>query len=71
MGGKHIDAVCNEVLTDTFDANKDPITAIIINAYANNNNYCYTEEEKASFVVDLDYAISQLKKAQTAMSTLP
>lgn len=63
MGKPHIEKICVHVANGTYDANNDPLTAIIANAYTKNAN----GEEIDSFLTDLDYAIDSLKKAKRAI----
>ncbi len=62
MGQKGADKICDAVLDDTFDASKDPVSAIIVKAFLDNN---YIEYD--SMVTDLSYAINQLQKAKNAI----
>jgi hypothetical protein len=66
MGEKCANKICDAVLNDTFDANSDPISAIIINAFKNNlyTKYPLFESDFDAFEMDLDYAINQLKKVK-------
>jgi len=66
MGQTAIDKICNEVLRDKFDANTDPLSAIIVNTF-NNNLYGKYRPEESDFdscITDIDYAITQLTKAR-------
>lgn len=56
---KHAQNLCDQVLNDTFEAEKDPISAIIINSFVGND---YTDFD--SMVTDLNYAIHSLTKAR-------
>lgn len=62
MGAKGADKICDAVMDNSFDANTDPISAIIVNAFVGNE---YTDYE--AMVIDLNYAISQLQRAQSAI----
>jgi|HubBroStandDraft_2_1064218.scaffolds.fasta_scaffold00002_51 hypothetical protein len=64
MGIPHAANLCDQVLEDTFDANSDPISAIIINAFTKNESGYDTEGMKA----DIQYAISQLTKVLRTLS---
>lgn len=64
MGEKHIIRLCAAVKDATFDANNDPITAIIVNALGAN-------EEQNGAVTDLKYAIRQLTRAITTIEAEP
>lgn len=55
---KHATEVIEQVKDNTFDANSDPITAIIVNACEGKD---YTEGDEVR--ADIEYAISQLRKA--------
>lgn len=59
MGEKGADKICDDVLNDSFNANKDVVSAVIVRAFVDND---YSDYE--SMNTDLKYAINQLTKAQ-------
>ncbi len=68
MGDYVIDNMCEAVLNDAFDANIDPISAIIINAFKSNlYGKIPTESDFYLFETDLDYAIHSLQKVKTLL----
>lgn len=55
---KHAEKLGNDVLNDSFDYAKDPISGIIVNAHQNNPNDFEGMEQ------DLSYAIAMLQRAK-------
>ena len=69
IGEKNADKICDAVLRDSFDANTDPISAIIINAWQSNlYGKIPTENDFDLFEMDLDYAINQLEKVKSFLN---
>lgn len=56
---KHAEAIGDQVLNNAFDISKDPISAIIIKAFEDNEYSDYEGMEQ-----DLSYAISMLTRAK-------
>lgn len=63
MGDKYILGTVEKVLNDTFDANKDKITGIIIDAFDANHK----DSDYEGMITDLNYAISQLVRARNTI----
>lgn len=61
---QHAESLGDQVLNNTFDISKDPISGIIINAFVDNNYNDYEAME-----TDLQYAIDCLKKAKNRISS--
>jgi hypothetical protein len=69
MGDKCAENLCEKVLNDEFDANSDPISAIIINAFKNNlYGKIPSESDFNQFETDLDYAINQLNRVKAFLN---
>lgn len=62
MGEKNAQKITDQLLDNTFDANKDPISAIVANAFVENEYIEYDGME-----MDLKHAINQLTKALQAI----
>ncbi len=62
MGEPNANKICEQVLNNEFNPKIDLISAIIIETFESNG---YSDYE--SMLIDLDYAISQLKKAIKAI----
>jgi hypothetical protein len=62
MGRMGVQKICSNV--NMYDANEDPISAIIVNAYKKNQ----TDEEE--ILMDIRYAISELQKAKVLLENV-
>jgi hypothetical protein len=62
MGTMGVQKICSNV--NMYDANEDPISAIIVNAYKKNQ----TDEE--AILLDIGYAISELQKAKVLLENV-
>jgi hypothetical protein len=70
MGEKYVARICEEVLNDTFDANEDLITGIIVKAYKDNlYGKIPDSSDLDAFETDLNYAINQLQKVKKEIYT--
>lgn len=64
LGQKGIDKICDAVLNNSYDYEADPVSGVIINAVINNHR------EWEDMSTDLEYAINQLRRAQTKIKSL-
>lgn len=65
MGKIGIDKICDAVMEDSFDYEKDPLTGYIIKVFVDNDYINYE-----SMVTDLNYAINQLTRAKKEIESV-
>jgi hypothetical protein len=61
---EHAEKICDQVLNNSFNIQKDPISGIIIEAFVNNDYSDFEGMEQ-----DLSYAIGMLTKARDVIKT--
>ena len=63
IGDADAHKICDDAINNDLNATRDPISCIIATSFMD-NEYLYSDENKDSFINDMDYAINQLKKAR-------